>query len=910
MGSRVDDSRTEGIGPGESGRVLQFSNLVEGTLFAGRYRLGPPIGAGGGGEVFRAVDEVTGLPVALKVLFPGAGQADLARLKREIQLVRGISHPGILKVFDIGSAEGLLFLVSELLQGESLGSLLQREGPLPPARAAALTREILEALAAAHAAGVVHRDLKPGNIFLDRRGPGPDERVVLLDFGLARPVAGPALTTVGRFVGTPEYCSPEQVRGAQSVGPAADLYSCGVILWEMLAGSPPFAGDSEVDILTAHLNSRPTDRAGALRRTPWPLKDLAHRLLEKNPARRPGAPQALQFLGRPPSRLGALGSLARRLSRHPRPAAGIIAVLALAGFGAVALLRPAGTTANGTLVLWTTVLGTTFTPGPFPRKVAASALDPWSRGIYVGLEETPPVSDPASAQRSQPVIMYQAGPFSRPRALWSDSDYFFYRNAYPGLNTVFQIRELIPLGGKAAGSGPLLAVSSRQNQSFPFTVDFFRGNRRLGWFLHPGYLVAFLGQPEGEVPQARLYCLGYNNHAALHHAVMGLPGSVEAEGQAPPFRAPLTLHGRAGGWYTFLPFRGEGTNEGLRLAGGSLEARYGGGGVARLRASDGLPLEAASRGGLSPDEWLRRRKGLIDALHLAAKEEQAGKPEQGAAALEDWAEQGGGGPEMFSIARFRAAQLRQLSAGRLGRAAYQAALADILLSRASEPAPARARLLHAEILARLGRREECAAVIAGWGRQREEEMYIYEWFLAGWLAGFPSTPQTLKDFWNAKTRPERGWALAVHLADAYKRRDFAGQEQLKAAFTNTKQVWDIHFYWLARGALERPEPRPDRALAYLAQAERGEKQGWFLPLATGTALAEALSSGRPLPPARIAAVSAEIAALREQAFHDLHSRVLLPLAGGDLLRLAAIQNDPALAEKARALRREFPLERP
>ena len=299
----IDDrpsDETRPASPAAQDRILRFQSLGRGALFAGRYEIREPLGSGGAGEVYRATDRTAGSDVALKVLFPGSDTRDIERLRRELRIVRTLQHPGIVRIFDIGEDDGLLYLVSELLEGESLAERIRREGALPPAEAEAILRRVLEALAVAHGEGVIHRDIKPANIFLERAPRSGAGRVLLLDFGLARLWDEPGLTATGRFVGTPEYCAPEQALGEKELSPATDLYACGVTLWAMLAGTPPFRGTSEIKILNAHLTAPPPSPRREMPGAPARLRAFALTCLEKRPSDRPAdATGALAMLDHP-----------------------------------------------------------------------------------------------------------------------------------------------------------------------------------------------------------------------------------------------------------------------------------------------------------------------------------------------------------------------------------------------------------------------------------------------------------------------------------------------------------------------------------------------------------------------------------------------------------------------------------
>jgi len=217
----------------------------------GPYRIEGALGAGGMGEVYRAHDPRLGRDVALKVL---RERESLERFEREARAVAALSHPNILAVHDFGSDGGRAYVAMELLQGETLRERLA-QGPLPLRKALEIGAEIARGLAAAHAAGIVHRDLKPENVWITRDG-----GVKILDFGLARslvPVVGREttqadLTVPGTVLGTVAYMAPEQVRG-ETAGPAADVFSLGVVLYEMISGRRPFRAATAAETMSAIL---------------------------------------------------------------------------------------------------------------------------------------------------------------------------------------------------------------------------------------------------------------------------------------------------------------------------------------------------------------------------------------------------------------------------------------------------------------------------------------------------------------------------------------------------------------------------------------------------------------------------------------------------------------------------------
>ena len=230
-----------------------------GRVLDGRYEIVERLGEGGVGLVYRAKDAKVGRQVAIKVLQQHAADVPewRQRFEREAKVLYALDHPNIVKVTDSGIDNGLPYLVMELLQGKTLADLID-EGPLPAPRALDIARQLLRGLAFAHERGIVHRDLKPANAFLQAL-PDQADHVTLLDFGMAKFLEGSSsrslvdnLTQTGTIFGTPSYMSPEQGR-AEPVDARSDVYAAGAILFELLTGRTPFAGESLHDKMRAHL---------------------------------------------------------------------------------------------------------------------------------------------------------------------------------------------------------------------------------------------------------------------------------------------------------------------------------------------------------------------------------------------------------------------------------------------------------------------------------------------------------------------------------------------------------------------------------------------------------------------------------------------------------------------------------
>ena len=267
--------------------------LEAGSLLAGRYRILGLLGVGGMGMVYLADDEQLSLPVAVKVLRPdraqGAahGETWLERFKQELVLARQVSHPNVVRIHDIGVEKGehgdLVFLTMDFVSGRSLRALLTEETRLAPPQAVEIARQLALALGAAHTAGIVHRDLKPGNVLLDETG--ASLRAAITDFGVARSLAGSGLTRPGTIIGTLGYLSPEQARG-DAVDGRSDLYSLGLLLYEMLTGDLPFSSGTDAEMLAQRMTGAPRNLPWAGAKVPTRLREVVQRLLATDPARR------------------------------------------------------------------------------------------------------------------------------------------------------------------------------------------------------------------------------------------------------------------------------------------------------------------------------------------------------------------------------------------------------------------------------------------------------------------------------------------------------------------------------------------------------------------------------------------------------------------------------------------------
>ena len=262
-----------------------------GATLAGRYRLDRLLGDGGMAAVFAGTDLLLNRAIAVKVLHHrlAGDPAFLARFWQEAQAAAAISHPNVVGVYDFGEHHGTSFIVLELVEGEPLNTLLAREGPLPPERAVAIVARMCEALHAAHVRGLVHRDVKPGNVMIGR-----GDAVKVMDFGLARAAeVACELTDPGTVVGTAYYISPEQATGS-AASSSSDLYAVGVCLYELLSGQRPFSGSTPAEIAIQHVSAT-SRRLDELRPDlPPALVATVNEAMAKRPEDRPRSARALR----------------------------------------------------------------------------------------------------------------------------------------------------------------------------------------------------------------------------------------------------------------------------------------------------------------------------------------------------------------------------------------------------------------------------------------------------------------------------------------------------------------------------------------------------------------------------------------------------------------------------------------
>jgi serine/threonine protein kinase/tetratricopeptide (TPR) repeat protein len=277
--------------PAQGGKVISVSShdLQPGHVLGGRYEILGLLGEGGMGAVYKARDREVDREVALKVIRPElTGHPEVvSRFKQELILARQVTHKNVVRIFDLGEAEGAKFISMEYIDGRDLRSLLVERGKFAPEEAVGIIEQVCRALEAAHAEGVIHRDLKPQNIMVDKHG-----RVAVMDFGIAHSKELPGLTRTGVLLGTPEYMSPEQAKG-QETDARSDLFSLGIIFYELLTGKSPYAATTPVASLFMRVQGRATPPAKLDPAIPKFVNDVVVRCLEIDPQRRYASAQEI-----------------------------------------------------------------------------------------------------------------------------------------------------------------------------------------------------------------------------------------------------------------------------------------------------------------------------------------------------------------------------------------------------------------------------------------------------------------------------------------------------------------------------------------------------------------------------------------------------------------------------------------
>jgi serine/threonine protein kinase len=258
--------------------ITPFEDLARGTLFADRYEVIEEIGRGGMGKVYKVFDRTVNEVVALKLIKPeiGFNEKAVERFRNELKYARKISHRHVCRLYDLGETGLVRYITMEYVEGEDLKHFIRRGGHLNTAKAVGIAREVCEGLSEAHRLGVIHRDLKPQNVMIDRDG-----RVRIMDFGLARFSENEGVTGSGIILGTPEYMSPEQIE-MKDVDARSDIYSLGIIMYEMVTGRVPFEGETPLSVAIKHKNAKPPDSRELNPLVPESFSRLIYKCLEKD----------------------------------------------------------------------------------------------------------------------------------------------------------------------------------------------------------------------------------------------------------------------------------------------------------------------------------------------------------------------------------------------------------------------------------------------------------------------------------------------------------------------------------------------------------------------------------------------------------------------------------------------------
>ncbi len=382
-----------------------------GSVVAGCYRIEELLGTGGMATVYRAVELASGRRVALKLLRRelSTNPEAATRFRREGEVLQSFTHPGIVRVDTFGALDdGTLFLAMELLEGETLGQMMRRRGPLDPLEVGPILTGACAPLASAHAKGIVHRDLKPDNVFLVRAPGAPESefQVKLLDFGISKVFGSERLTQTGELLGTPRYMAPEQLAADDDLDGRVDVYALGVIVYEMLAACPPFLGSTPSDLIVAILHGKIAPLRTVRADLPPEIESVVMRTMARAREARYATPEELanafvSALGRP--------STPGPMRAPPRARAG----MATAVLGSMQSERPPPTPAPaGGRGAPPTLVNAPALPGP-PRAVSASASEPLVPGTMSGFASN---VAPAPAPVPQPVAP-RAPAFAAPTAV-------------------------------------------------------------------------------------------------------------------------------------------------------------------------------------------------------------------------------------------------------------------------------------------------------------------------------------------------------------------------------------------------------------------------------------------------------------------------------------------------------------
>jgi tetratricopeptide (TPR) repeat protein len=500
-GSLFDASFSSHATPGYPTAERTLAGVV-----GNRYEILALIGEGGMGRVYKARDRELDKVIALKTIRTQEDAAAVSRFKQELLLARRITHKNVVRIYDLGEADGVKFFTMEFIEGETLKALIRRRGKIPAAEAIALSRSILGALHEAHEAGVVHRDLKPQNIMVDTRGVPH-----LMDFGIARSIETEGLTATGAILGTPDYMSPEQVRG-EKAGRASDIFSFGVILYEMLTGDIPYNADTPISKIMMRLSQRPRAPHELTGGIPRYLEGIVLKCMEVDPVLRyAGAASILDDLEREHVDRSLTLRVQRAVGRHRGAAAAAAMAAAVALGGALWLRRPppAADTAQAAPAIVHTLAIV-----PFTNATGSPELE-WMR---TGLADLL-VTDLAQSRYVRPVpgervsrVLQQAGLLKQSRlneaALESVSKLARVQSVLSGQFVEAGGRLRLDLSLRRAGSGASVALKAEGAASDVFAmVDQIGRQVREHLVPSPEQLQGDTARPVAQVSTASLEAL-------------------------------------------------------------------------------------------------------------------------------------------------------------------------------------------------------------------------------------------------------------------------------------------------------------------------------------------------------------------------------------------------------------------
>lgn len=882
-------------------RVVRFAAVRLGSIVADRYELLEPLGAGGSAQVYRARERGTDREVAIKMFYPQA-QSDAAWrvVQREIRLIAALDHPGIVRVEHVGEADGLIYLVMELLHGQSLRDRLLEPELLSRTECERILEQLLEALAVAHYHDVVHRDIKPANIFLTQRVDPVSgierEQAVLLDFGLARGLTEETLTETGAFLGTPEYASPEQVRGDKRIGPPSDLYSLAIVGWQLLSGRTPHGARSLLEVMQQQLDDTQVLSARTLKRAPAWLCDLLLWMLEKLPSERPtDASEALAWY-----RARRRRPLATRIARQLRHRArrriatswrlASIATLVAAAGAAVWVIQPTHVETTATELIFRNRLEGAvrriqlpqFAKTVLPLRSAGLAVDRQLVvfGTTAGSYQSFPARYPFGMGIGSP-LSSELTPF-----MLRDNDRVddTVPSVYDRFDNTFAASELTPLTRSSGAT--LYAVNYRHlGGGTGLVVLFDAAGQVHAWIHHPGVVltVTLVAATHGDTVVLR----AINNDLGMREVMLGvaLPPGV------PRPSRKLIVGGSKGEFfsglatvvfYTSLPGQPAGTS--------TQQPVYGSGSTdfSTVDLTTGVPTVAAGRGALGHDVWLRSQHRLLDLLAAAAVQEQFGQMRDVAVRLTEYAGQADVSRAQAGTALYRAAVLlRKLGDLKAARKALEKAL-EI------EPEFSGHHRLLFDIAARLG----------DWELLHAQANYVIG--SQGWIVAALLFDRL--DFAEALPEPPRrgdprtllaGSIVGTLLLDLHRARP-------EAALASSRRLAPESSYptlrFLRSLSLALCGPEHDReALEHLAPLEAGQSAGIAFPALLLRGFIDARRDG-PLP-AR-AQIEVALGELQNSTEADLLPLYFVPWAEALAARIERARGDRALANRhwQRALR--------